>query len=320
MFDALLKLREESSGAHPPSIPAPFNVRARNALLKFTELLLNLRAARTQRGLPELYDLTLKLTGYRDLVQDGTLEGEERWENLMELRAVTQEFAYVPSEEGLPLFLEQVALVSDADGLNDRAAGAALLTLHAAKGLEFPVVFIVGMNEDILPHARSLGDPEAMEEERRLCYVGITRARDRLYLVHTFRHGTLGQEGLCAPSRFLRDIPEELIERRSGYMEDGLSELASSLRDILSSGDVSTPSRRGFERSISTAGSRPLSQDLPARQPRFKAGDIVMHPKFGEGVVLASHLTRDDEEIEVSFGKQGTKRLSVALAPLTKLG
>ncbi|MGQ9502102.1 MAG: ATP-dependent helicase [Anaerolineae bacterium] len=320
IFDALLKLRESASGTQPASISDPFSARARTALLRFIELLLNLRAARTRYSLPELYDLTLKLTGYREMVQDGTPEGEERWENLMELRTVTQEFAYMPPEEALPLFLEQVALVSDVDGLNDRAVGAALLTLHAAKGLEFPVVFIVGMNEDILPHARSMGDPEAMEEERRLCYVGITRARDRLYLIHTFRRGTLGRDGLCAPSRFLQDIPEELIERKSGYGKDALDELTSPLRHILSAMDIPEVSRRRLERDTSIEGSSPSLQVLSARQPRFKAGDVVLHPKFGEGVVLASRMTHDDEEIEVSFGRLGVvKRLSVALAPLTKL-
>ncbi|MGC8879288.1 MAG: ATP-dependent helicase [Anaerolineae bacterium] len=319
MFDALLKLRAAASGTHPVPIPDPFGARARNALLRFTELLLELRAARTLYSLPELYDLTLKRTGYRDLIQDGTPEGEERWENLLELRAVTQEFAFLPPEEALPLFLEQVALVSDVDGLDNAAAGTVLLTLHAAKGLEFPVVFIVGMNEDVLPHARSMDDPDAMEEERRLCYVGMTRARDRLYLIHSFRRGRLGQNGPCEPSRFLKDIPEELIERRSGYGEDTLDELTFPLRRILSAEDASATSRRSLGGSISTVG-HPLSpQGLPVRQPRFKAGDIVRHPKFGEGIVLVSHLTHNDEEIEVSFGKWGTKRLSVALAPLTKL-
>jgi len=319
MFEALLRLREGESGAPPASVPPPFSPRARNALLRFTELLLELQAARTRHSLPELFDLTLQRTGYRDLVLDGTSEGEERWENLMELRAVTQEFAFLPPEEALPLFLEQVALVSDADGLNNAAAGAALLTLHAAKGLEFPVVFIVGMNEDILPHARSLGDPESMEEERRLCYVGITRACDRLYLVHTFRRGALGQEAVCVPSRFLKDIPDELIERRSSYGEDSLDALASSLRGISSSVDAIGIPRRGFGRDISPVGSSLSSPTPSARQPRFKAGDVVWHAQFGEGVVLTSRLTHDDEEIEVSFRERGVKWLSVALAPLTKL-
>ncbi len=318
MFGALLRLRDEAAGMSSP-IPAPFNARARSALLKFTELLLSLIAARGRHSLPELYDLTLKLTGYRELVQDGTPEGEERWENLMELRIVTQEFAAMEPEEALSLFLEQVALISDVDGLNDKATGAALLTLHAAKGLEFPVVFIVGMNEDILPHSRSLDSPEAIEEERRLCYVGMTRARDRLYLVHSFRRSTLGQNGPCVPSRFLRDIPEELIERGSSYEGDTLAPLTSQSKHKLPEGALAV-SWHGFGKNVTTISSQPLPQQLEERRPRFKAGDLVKHPKFGEGVVLASYLTHDDEEIEVSFGELGTKRLSVALAPLTKLG
>jgi DNA helicase-2/ATP-dependent DNA helicase PcrA len=288
-------------------LPSSFASRARNALVRFAELLLNLVTARDRASLPELYDLALSQTGYGDFVRDGTTEGEDRWENLMELRRVTQEYAAVEPPEALPMFLEQVALVSDVDGLGNDEAGPALLTLHAAKGLEFPAVFIVGMDEGVLPHTRSLDTPEAMEEERRLCYVGITRAKDHLYLVHTFRRFMSGQNDLGVPSRFLTDIPAELIEGQAKphgrkVESDGYEAQSGSryLRTVLT--DVSTP--------------RPAS---PPPQPRFQVGDTIQHAKFGEGVIIASHMTNDDQEIEVAFPRQGVKRLSVNLAPIQKL-
>jgi DNA helicase-2/ATP-dependent DNA helicase PcrA len=305
-FNALLKLRDEAEGEQLP-LPSPFNARARKTLLKFAELLVNLIAARERSSLPELYDQILARSGYRDLVRDGTTEGEERWDNLMELRGVTMEFEAMEPPDALPPFLEQVALVSDADGLRDEESGPALLTLHAAKGLEFPAVFIIGMDEDILPHKRSIDDREAMEEERRLCYVGITRARDRLYLVHTFRRTAQGQDGLSVPSRFLKDIPDELVEGRSRTRRQRTE--APRLHSPSDARDMrvtwrSTPQAPAARRSA---------------QPRFRSGDAVVHAKFGEGIVIASHLTNDDEEIEVAFPKQGVKRLSANLAPLQKV-
>jgi ATP-dependent DNA helicase UvrD/PcrA len=323
-LDALLRLRDEVGGARLP-LPSPFGARARNALIKFAELLLGLVAARDRASLPELFDLTLSQTGYGDLVRDGTTEGEDRWENLLELRRVTQDYAAVEPPEALPMFLEQVALVSDVDGLrNDppgetgdyREVGPALLTLHAAKGLEFPVVFIVGMDEGVLPHARSLDTPEAMEEERRLCYVGITRAKDHLYLVHTFRRFMSGQNDLSMPSRFLTDIPDELIE---GQAQPRGRTAESAVAAGLRKGDgYEPPSGSRSLRTVLTgvAASQPTSWPP---QDRFHAGDTIEHAKFGEGVVIASHMTKDDQEIEVAFPGQGVKRLSVNLAPIRKL-
>jgi DNA helicase-2/ATP-dependent DNA helicase PcrA len=278
-------------------------------------MLAGLISARESTSLPGLYDLVLARSGYRDAVRDGTHEGEERWDNLMELRAVAQEYAAVEPLEALPLFLEQVALVSDADGLSESEAGPALLTLHAAKGLEFPVVFIVGMDEEILPHKRSLDDPEAMQEERRLCYVGITRARDHLYLVHTFRRAAMGQNNMSVPSRFLADIPDDLVEGRSRSNRGRPQPLDSRTQSGPEDGRTSWRSMTVGRIDGSPAQRSPVRQALP----RFEVGDTVVHARFGEGVVLASHMTTDDQEIEVAFPGQGTKRLSVNLAPLQKM-
>lgn len=300
-FGALKKLQEEEAGTHL-AWPSPFSARAGKALLRFASVLTTLIADRDQITLPELFDTTLSRSGYRDLLQDGSNEAEDRWDNLQELRRVTQQFASTDPSDALPLFLEQVALVSDADGLTeDNEGGPALLTLHAAKGLEFRAVFMVGMDEGMLPHKRSLDDIEAMQEERRLCYVGVTRAMDHLYLVHTFRRTTFGQSALSTPSRFLHDIPDELVDGRP---------------------HVSPPRQRdravSADRSVVWADKASPTPTHPVRS-HFAIGDTVAHTQFGEGVIIASHLTSDDQEVEVAFPGQGIKRLSVNMAPLEKL-
>jgi DNA helicase-2/ATP-dependent DNA helicase PcrA len=304
-FRALLKLQEEADGTRLPQ-PSPFGKRARQVLLRFTDLLTTLITARDKLTLTELFDLTLARSGYRDFIREGTREGEERWENLMELRGVTQEYASVDPSEALTRFLEEVALVSDVDGLADDERGPALLTLHAAKGLEFPVVFIVGLDEGLFPHTRSMDDPEAMEEERRLCYVGTTRAMDRLYLLRTFRRTIFGQSELSVPSRFLADLPGDLMAREGSEGAGRVGKQRSKGAEVL---------RRDLPRS--SAPLPPHSPPPPAA-PRFKVGDTVIHAKFGEGVVIKSHLTDDDQEVEVAFPDQGIKRLSVNFAPLEK--
>jgi DNA helicase-2/ATP-dependent DNA helicase PcrA len=311
IFDALLQLQAEADGKGPP-LPSPFAARARRALLRFADLLTTLTAARDDLTLPELFDLTLARSGYRDFVRDGTREGEDRWENLLELRGVTQEYASVDASEALFRFLEEVALISDVDGLTDDERGPALLTLHAAKGLEFRVVFIVGLDEGLLPHSRSLDDVEAMEEERRLCYVGVTRAMDRLYLLHTFRRTIHGMNELSSPSRFLADLPGDLIAGQPALPGGKKTRLSP----IASGSVTSTGSRIGVGWSSDTTG---VGSD-PAHVARFRVGDTVIHTQFGEGVVIKSDITDDDQEVEVAFPDQGIKRLSVSFAPMEKKG
>ncbi|GAG44629.1 unnamed protein product, partial [marine sediment metagenome] len=153
-------------------------------------------------------------SGYSAYIRDGTEEGEDRWNNILELRTVAREYLDLPPEAALTTFLEEVALVSDVDSFDEAVNAPTLLTLHMAKGLEFPVVFMVGLEEGLFPHSRSFNDPEAMEEERRLCYVGITRAKERLYLVHTFRRTMYGESQVSVPSRFIADVPDHLIAGR----------------------------------------------------------------------------------------------------------
>jgi len=263
----------------------PFHPRSKRILSEFANLLEELIDAGQRLDLLELFDLVLERTEYAEYIRDGTEQGEERWNNVMELRSVASEYADLAPQVGLMTFLEEVALVSDVDNYDERANAPTFLTLHMAKGLEFPVVFIVGLEEGILPHSRSFDDREAMEEERRLCYVGITRAKERLYLIHTFRRTLRGLSQVNTPSRFLLDIPPQLVRGSTGY--EGATWLP-----------------RG-----------PAAVEV--RQ--FNPGDKVRHPQFGEGVVVSSKLVGDDEEVVVAFVGMKPKRLLGSFAQMEKL-
>jgi DNA helicase-2/ATP-dependent DNA helicase PcrA len=210
---------------------------------------------------------------------------------VQELRAVAETAGDAPLSD----FLNDVALVSESDNLEENANAPVLLTLHAAKGLEFRCVFIVGMEEGILPHSRSFEDPEEMEEERRLLYVGITRAKDRLYLLRAFRRGMWGQSDFTTPSRFLADLPAPLLDGKS-------KKNAQVQEEVVSWKSTSAPGLSSYNLSTS-----------------FQAGDRVYHQKFGEGIVLRSVRQRDDEEVEVSFDDGKTKRLSATISGLKKV-
>jgi len=266
---------------------------ARNVLLGFSELLDELIAARERLNVLELLDLILGRSGYSTYIRDGTEEGEDRWNNILELRTVAREYLDLPSGESLTTFLEEVALVSDVDTFDETVNAPTLLTLHMAKGLEFPVVFIVGLEEGLFPHNRSMDDPEAMEEERRLCYVGITRAKERVYLVHAFRRTMYGESQVSVPSRFIADIPDHLVVGR----EEAVGEEERRYR-----WQVQWPV---------TAG--------PAFTAKFETGDRVRHPLFGEGIVIESKVAGDDEEVTVAFEGKGLKRLLASFAKLEKL-
>ena len=186
--------------------------RARTALAGFAGIARGLMAMAGTEPPSALFDATYQRSGLQAAIQDGTDDGEERWTNLLELRAHAAEFDELAVPEGLARFLEEVALVSDQDTLEDRPDRVTLITLHAAKGLEFPIVFIVGLEEGLLPHKRALEDERELEEERRLAYVGMTRAKDRLYLVHARHRSTWGVGAAAEASRFLTELPEELLD------------------------------------------------------------------------------------------------------------
>jgi DNA helicase-2/ATP-dependent DNA helicase PcrA len=185
--------------------------RARGSLADFAALVRRLRSRVGVLALPELLDETLEASGYRAMLADGSEDGEDRWANLLELRSVTTRYDDLEPEDALDRLLEETALVADQDTYEGDADAVTLITLHAAKGLEFPVVFIAGLEEGVFPHSRALDDEKELEEERRLAYVGMTRAMRRLYLSHAWRRATWGMGQPSVPSRFLLEIPAELM-------------------------------------------------------------------------------------------------------------
>ncbi len=269
--------------------------RAAKALREFGALWQQWVRLRAELSVGQMFDHIIQTSGYRDYLRDGTEEGEDRWANVMELRNVAADAGDAPLGD----FLNDIALVSETDNFDENANAPTLMTLHAAKGLEFKVVFIVGLVEGVLPHSRSLDDPEEMAEERRLMYVGITRAKERLYLLRPFRRSQWGMSDVAEPSRFLADLPDEAVDGKPKKNRD-------VMKDITSWGGGATSNAK---RQASTSS-----------DTKFKPGDKVVHPSFGEGLVLRATRVRDDEEVEVFFVNAGGKRLSVALSGIKKLG
>jgi DNA helicase-2/ATP-dependent DNA helicase PcrA len=291
-FDKLrMKDAAGTSGGQPAH---PFQKRIAAALLRFLDLLNELIKEAPTQSLSELLDDIIAGADYRRYLMEESADGEERWENVQELRAVASQYDELAPAEALPRFLEDAALITDIDEYDEKADAVTLITLHAAKGLEFPVVFIVGMEEGLLPHMRSYDEPAQMEEERRLCYVGMTRAEERLYLVRAFRR-TFG--GHNPPSRFLADIPPDLVTTRERIPTE-------------------TPARERFALGPRGGEERPKRLDVT-----FAAGDRVRHPKFGEGIVVSCQEEKSgDQLVIVAFkGEAGIKRLLLSFAALEHL-
>ena len=267
-----------------------FTGRAALPLAEFGGLLSAWHAMAPTATIPELFDRIASDIRYKDHLDDGTDEGQERWENVLELHRLADEYEERPLSE----FLENLALVSDQDTIKEGNVPT-LLTLHAAKGLEFGVVFIIGLDDGILPHSRSFEEPEEMEEERRLFYVGITRTKERLYILRAQRRGGRGFSEDTIESRFLRDIPANLI---SGQSRAG--KRTSSYGSNKSSWVLPSPAR-------------------PAKiiEQQYKAGMRISHPVWGEGIVIESRPQDGDEIVDVGFDSVGIKRLAASLAKLS---
>ena len=287
-------LRQISQGAVAGEAKQPLPSRTSQVLAGFDALMADLTARSHELSLSGLVDEILERTGYRAYIQNKE-DGEERWENIMELRNVASEYNELDTDEALTAFLEKVSLVSDIDELDETVDAVTLITLHQAKGLEFSAVFIVGLEEGILPHRKSFDDPEQMEEERRLCYVGITRAKKHLYLLRSYRRSLFGGSTANPPSRFLPDISPDLISHRSLWNE--------------SPTPVPNPD---FSNNL-----EPLR--LSVGTLTLRVGDHVRHGKFGPGIVMSCLPTRDDQEVTVVFEQAGVKRLLASLAPLERI-
>jgi DNA helicase II / ATP-dependent DNA helicase PcrA len=283
------------------------------ALAGVTQLVGLLDELRAVGGSPSgMLEAVLDRTGYAaELRADGGVESNGRLENLAELVGVAREYEQVAVDEGreasVAEFLETVSLVADADQIPEDGSSVVLMTLHTAKGLEFPAVFLIGLEDGVFPHLRSLGEPDELEEERRLCYVGITRARERLYLSHAWSRSLFGSTQYNPPSRFLKEIPEQLTQLVEGSRTRGRSTTTGSW---------------GRDRIVENA-SRPPTATRPIRSTGaerlgIRVGDDVVHGKFGEGVVLEMIGGGDSAEVIVRFPSVGEKRLLLAWSPLKK--
>ncbi len=271
--------------------------RGRKSLLDFYQLIQALQKEKDQLILPDLVEAVYEKSGYRaELEREGTNEATARIENLGELISVARDFYERSEEKTLEAFLYDVSLVSDVDALDNDDGQVTLMTLHCAKGLEFPVVFIAGMEDGIFPHVRALSSEPEMEEERRLCYVGITRAKERLYLSFAGRRFISGSEAWNRPSRFLHEIPVHLCDQPAV--------------------PVQTPARQVDK----DAWKKPEIRPAPDGSEKWslEAGDRVTHGKWGDGTVVSIKGTGDNMEVAVAFALNGVKKLMVAYAPLIK--
>jgi DNA helicase II / ATP-dependent DNA helicase PcrA len=270
--------------------------RGRSLLQEVHRILFDIRLTAEHSALTELFDHAMRESGYLSLFETGDPEMIDRWDNVLQLRSTLEQYENLPHDEALQTFLEEVALVSDADTLEDDEEKVTLITLHAVKGLEFPVVFITGVEEGLIPHQRSIIDnPESLEEERRLFYVGITRAEQRLYLTHTFRRTRFGTSDMAIPSSFLLSIPDSVI--------GDLPTRRPSRRTTLSS-------RHGAAGDVAVLSAEPEFQ-------RLQQGNRVFHNRFGDGIVEQVIDKGDDQEVTVIFKRHGQKRLMASLANLT---
>lgn len=332
-YEALVRIaglrRAETND--PVAAQAPFQARARELLGTFADIVEPIRQSVADHGVLDILDSVLERSGYLRFLRDGSEEGEERWSNVQELRSKAQNYDELASESALAAFLEDVSLVQDVDQLDeDGTAGDAvtLITLHAAKGLEFPYVFLVGIEEGVLPHQRSVDDPKQLEEERRLFYVGVTRAMRGLYLVRAFRRTMYGNSSSTAPSRFLLDIPPSLAmvthAAGAGARHPGAPAWSSRReeRPILTRQQARELAARAFQPVAEprpSSGIRPPRPPRPTTEPTYRAGDRVRHPSFGLGIVISVRAEPGSEIVEVNFaGGAGVKKLDTAFAPLTR--
>ncbi|HHY83570.1 MAG TPA: UvrD-helicase domain-containing protein [Clostridiales bacterium] len=267
----------------------------------------------------------LQRTKYLDaLKEEDSIEAEGRVENIMEFVSAAREFENNNPDAGLTEFLENIALVSDIDRMDEDnpevKSSVSLMTLHIAKGLEFPVVFLVGMEEGLFPHSRSRESEEELEEERRLCYVGITRAKNKLYLTHTNQRTLYGTPNLNMPSRFLREIPEELTQDLSPV--PGVYNTASRFgiqRQPVKMGSYAASGKGSGYGLDGKALQSSNTMKKPENKGRFQLGDKVYHTRFGNGTVVAMEGDGSNLTVKIAFVQGGIRSFIADLAPLKKL-
>lgn len=283
------------------------------ALESFVKLIQELQSANREFPAAGVIKHVLDLSGYKKMLDDGTAEGESRLQNAHELISVAGKYNRLPPGESLSIFLEEISLIADIDKLDEQENAVTLMTVHSAKGLEFPTVFLVGLEEGIFPHSRSLMERDELEEERRLMYVALTRAKNKLYLMHAQNRMLYGESQSNAPSQFIRDIPEHLLEQES------------------------VPAKSGwYDEPTWKESARPIPEELAAKHeelqdgPRlvreeavftdetlFQEGDRVAHDTFGTGKILS--IKGGVATVSFDSLHHGVKKLALSIAPLRKI-
>jgi DNA helicase-2/ATP-dependent DNA helicase PcrA len=285
-----------------PDVLNRFGAGPKKKLMEFVKLITRLRELPLNGPVTPTLEAVLTESGYLQALEaEHTLEGQDRADNVRELLTVTEEYDNSADPPSLGEFLQNVALVSDADSVGEKANSVVLMTLHTAKGLEFPVVFLTGLEEGVFPHARSLASDSETEEERRLCYVGMTRAREELHLTLASRRSFRGQAQFNPPSRFIKHLRQERIATLGGSIQPTIGTRPGTQRSSQVAAMMETPHHDDYE-------------------APFNVGQRVRHPKFGSGVVVACARVGDDSEVTVAFpGIVGIKKLLQRFAQLEPL-
>ena len=306
----------------------PMLSKSANKLGEFTSLISTLQKSSEENDIPDFFNDVITKTGYMNYLELDKETAQERKANVMELLANMVRYKEENEDAALSGFLEEVALMSDIDNYNSDSDSCVMMTLHSAKGLEFPVVFIVGMEEGLFPGNQVLYDPSEIEEERRLCYVGITRAKEKLYITNARQRMIYGNTTFTRPSRFVGEIPDELKDdgQRMSLLEyqrkvdrenmqkkhQSATSGSSSKKQSSGIGNETKKVSRGFSGAFSAEASSSVSLD-------FKAGDRVNHKAFGEGLVLSVKSVGGDMLLEIAFDNVGTKKIMAKLARINKI-
>lgn len=315
-------------------------LRSAGNIILFRDMMNDLMANKESFKVSDLIKRVLKISGYEDMLNaEGTKETEIRFENLMEFIGVAIEFENENAENTLEDFLDSIALVSDVDNLDESTEAVTLMTMHSAKGLEFDDVFLVGMEEGLFPSKRSIEEDASTEEERRLCYVAITRAKDQLFLTNTKKRTLYGSTSFSLPSRFIDEIPDNLltedsvenkesrgIRRQSSFLDDEYKRVETYLsnRDrVQTTRGTMKPQNKpkvgisveSFLKNLSGATAAPQKQ-MQDGEMKYKVGMEVKHKKFGIGTIQNIEPEGDDFKLEIMFENSGFKRLMANFTPL----
>lgn len=281
--------------------------RAQAKLRQFVELVNEFISKKEDLSVTKMIEMILDKTGYmQELKNEGTVESETRIENLNEFKTVTLEFEQKSEDQSLEAFLAGISLISDLDTYQEKENAVVLMTLHSAKGLEYPVVFLAGMEEGIFPSFQSTIDETKIEEERRLCYVGITRAMQKLFITHAQCRTIYGNTAYYSPSRFIKEIPEDLL------IKDGIKKTQKQFEK--KNTDSDSIFSQSFKEKFSSLGTSKSPSSSTNSSANFKVGDVVEHKKFGVGTILDVQPMGGDQMLKINFQGVGVKQLMAAFA------